>query len=267
MNKSYFKDKVVWITGASSGIGEDLAYLINSYGAKVIISARRKNELERVKENCDFRSNVSILEMDLEKIEELKNKANQAMEIYGNIDILINNAGIGQRSLVKETGIEVDQRIMNINYIGTVALTKYILPFMLKNNGGHIVVVSSLVGYFGTPYRSAYSASKHALQGFFDSMRAELSKDNIKVTMICPGFIETEISSKALDSNGESYGKNSTIPKWLGLSSKQCAEKCINVISKQKNEALIGGAEIVSVYLKRLAPDIFSKIIGKVRVI
>jgi dehydrogenase/reductase SDR family protein 7B len=267
MNKKYFKDKVVWITGASSGIGEELTYLINSLGAKVIISARRKNELEKVKNNCDFRSNVKILELDLEKIDELEYKTQQAIDIFGKVDILINNAGIGQRSLVKETNIEIDKKIMNINYIGTVALTKYVLPNMIKNHNGHIVVVSSLVGYFGTPYRSAYSASKHAIQGFFDSMRAELSKDNIKVTIICPGFIETEITVKALTSTGGEYGQRPVFPKGFGLTSKECAKKSVDVISKQKNEALIGGTEIVSVYLKKYFPLIFSKMIERIRVI
>lgn len=267
MNKNYFKDKVVWITGASSGIGEELTYLINSFGAKVIISARRVNELEKVKNNCDFRNNVKILQLDLEKLSEIESTTNEAINIYGKIDILINNAGIGQRSLVKDTSIEIDQKIMNINYIGTVALTKYVLPSMIENSGGHIVVVSSLVGYFGTPYRSAYAASKHAMQGFFDSMRAELSKDNIKVTIICPGFIETEISVNALTSSGGSYGIRPSFPKGTGLTAKECAKKSVDVISKQKYEALIGGNEIISVYLKKYFPSLFAKVIERVRVI
>lgn len=267
MNKNYFNNKVVWITGASSGIGEALVYLISKSNAKIIISARRIKELESVKQRCINPDNVFVLEMDLEKIEELQSKVEQAKNIYGKIDVLINNAGIGQRSLIKDTSIDVDKKIMNINYFGTIALTKYVLKDMIANNNGHIVTVSSLVGYFGTPYRSAYAASKHALHGFFDSLRAEVFKNNIKVTIICPGFIDTEIAVNALTSDGGFYGEKTKIPKGLGLSAEQCAKKIIDAIAKQKNESVIGGTEIIAVYIKKYFPYIFSKIMEKAKVI
>jgi dehydrogenase/reductase SDR family protein 7B len=262
-----FKDKVIWITGASSGIGESLVYQLNKYGAKLIISSRNKQDLDLVRVKCQNHHNVFVLPLDIGNLDSLEEKAEEAITHFGYIDILINNAGIGQRALVKDTSIEDDQAIMNVNYFGTVALTRAVLPEMLKKNYGHIVVVSSIVGKYGVPYRSSYNASKHALHGFFDSMRAEVAANNIKITMICPGFIETPIAVKALTGKGQSWGKMAEIPRGLGMSPDECASGIIKAIAKQKNEALVGGPEIVSVYFNRFFPNLFAKIVSKIRVI
>nr|AIA18786.1 short chain dehydrogenase [uncultured bacterium] len=196
--------KVIWITGASSGIGEALAYALAKKGSKLILSSRRKEELERVKGNClaSAQPNIRILALDLTESSMMNLSVQAAIQFFGRVDILINNGGISQRSLVKETSVEVDRKLMEVNYFGTVALTKHLLPYFIKQKAGHYVNVSSVTGKFGTPYRSGYAASKHALHGFFDSLRAEHYADNIKVTMICPGFIQTNLALSAVTGNG-----------------------------------------------------------------
>src|SRR5690349_20106530 len=206
------KGKVIWITGASSGIGEALAYELAKKGAKIILSARRKEELNRVKGNCvaESQPDVRVLSFDLTKPETLKLSTEAAIQLFGHVDILINNGGISQRSFAKETLIDVDRRLMEVNYFGAVALTKNILPHFFQRKSGHVVTVTSVTGKFGTPYRSGYAASKHALHGFFDSLRAELWKDvknEIAVTLICPGFIHTPITLAAVTGDGSPLGK------------------------------------------------------------
>jgi short-subunit dehydrogenase len=179
-------NKVIWITGASSGIGEALTYALAKRNTKLIISARRKEELSRVRENCpqEAQGNVRILPLDLSRADTLQSIVEDAVELFGHVDILVNNGGLGQRSLIHETSLEVDRRLMEVNYFGTIALTKYLLRHFIHRQHGHVATVTSLTGKFGTPYRSSYAASKHALHGFFDALRAEHCKVNIFVTMI-----------------------------------------------------------------------------------
>jgi short-subunit dehydrogenase len=259
--------KVIWLTGASSGIGEALAYELSKRGAKLILSSRRKEELERVKGNCnkETQPNVRVLPVDLEQSQTLKLCTEAAVQMFGTIDILINNGGIGQRSLLAQTSLEIDRRIMEINYFGAIALTKYLIPHFIKRKGGHFVTVSSLTGKFGTPYRSGYAASKHALHGFFDAVRAEHYNDNIKVTMICPGFIHTPITMSALTADGSPL-KRMDDAQNAGKSALWCAEKIIRAIEKQKEEVYLGGKEVLGVYVKRFFPTLFSKLIRKVAV-
>jgi short-subunit dehydrogenase len=197
-----FSDKIVWITGASSGIGKALALELSHQNAKLILSSRKKEDLELVKEECKNIADVKIITLDLEDYTNLEIKADEAIAAFGKVDILVNNGGISQRSLVKDTNILVDKRIMDINYLGNIALTKAILPHFIENKSGHFVVTSSIVGKIGTPLRSSYAASKHALHGFFDSLRTEVYQDNIVVTLICPGFVNTNVSKNALTGDG-----------------------------------------------------------------
>lgn len=259
--------KVIWLTGASSGIGEALSYLLAKKGARLILSARRKEELERVKGNCIARAqpNIRILPFDLEQAHALKLAAEAAIQIFGHIDILINNGGISQRSLVAETSLEVDRRLMEVNYFGPIALTKFLIPHFIKRRGGHIVNISSVTGKFGTPYRSGYAASKHALHGFFDAVRAEHFRDRIKVTMICPGFIHTPITLSALTADGSPLKKMDE-GQYKGKSAIWCAEKIVRAIEKNKEEVYIGGKEVWAVYLKRFFPSLFSRLIRKVAI-
>lgn len=266
---SRLENKVVWITGASSGIGEALAFELAKKGARLILSARRKDELERVKDNCSGpRENISVLPLDVTKSGELPQITNQALELFGHIDILVNNSGISQRSFAKETLLEVDRKIMEVNYFGAVALTKNILPHFFSRKAGHFVVVTSVTGKFGTPYRSGYAASKHALHGFFDSLRAELwrdVKDSIKVTIISPGFIHTPITLAAVTGDGSPLNKMDE-GQYRGKSAAWCARKIINAIEKNKEEVYIGGREVLAVYLKRFFPGLLSKIMRTAKV-
>lgn len=261
------KNKVIWLTGASSGIGEALAYALAETGARLILSSRRKEELERVKGNCPpaAQPGVRTLPLDLEKPDTLRLSVEAAIQMFGQIDILINNAGISQRSLAAETSLAVDRKLMEINYFGPVALTKYLLPHFIKRKRGHIVNITSLTGKFGTPYRSGYAASKHALHGFSDALRAEHFKDNIRITMICPGFIRTPLTLSALTADGTPLNKMDAA-QYKGRSAKWCARKIVSSIEKRKQEVYIGGREVFAVYIKRFFPAVFSNIIRKVAV-
>ncbi len=260
-------NKVIWVTGASSGIGEAVVYELANRGAKLVISARRKGELERVKSSCPehAQKHIELLPLDLAQSNSLKLMTEAAINLFGRIDLLINNGGISQRSLAAATDPEVDRKIMEVNYFGTVALTKYLLPHFIERKQGHIAVVSSLVGKFGSPYRSGYAASKHALHGFFDSLRAEVYKENIKVTMICPGFIKTNVSVNALTERGEKLNKMDEAQA-KGMKADDFARKMIRAIEREKNEVYIGGKEKYAVYLKRLFPNLFARILRKAKV-
>ncbi len=262
------KDKVIWITGASSGIGEALVYELQHHGARLILSARRQELLEQVKGNCliEHHNNISVLNLDLANPSSLKKKTEDAINQFGRVDILINNGGISQRDSAMNTTIEVDRRIMEVNYFGSISLSKHLMPHMLQNTSGHHVIISSAVGIISTPLRSAYSASKHALHGFYDAFRAEHHKDNIKVTMVCPGYIKTNISYNALLGDG-SFQNKMDEGQANGISAGTCAQRIIKAIRKEKEEVYIGGAkEVFGIYTKRLFPSLFSKLITKMKV-
>ena len=262
--------KVIWLTGASSGIGEALAYALARKKVKLILSSRRKEELERVKGNCHplAQPNIRILPMDLGEGSTLQLTTEAAVQLFGHIDILLNNGGISQRALAKDTIVEADRRIMEIDYFGTMALSKYLLPHFIKRKSGHYVTVSSVMGLIGTPYRSGYAAAKHALHGFFDSLRAELWRESksIYVTMICPGWVRTNISMNALMGDGSKLNQmDSTTSD--GLDAKVVAKKIIAAIESRENEVYIGGLkEVAAVYLKRYMPGLFARIVRKAKV-
>jgi short-subunit dehydrogenase len=261
-----FIKKIVWITGASSGIGKSLALELSKLNVQLILSSRNEAELNNVKSECKNPSNIKILPLDLENYNSLSLKVNDALLLFDGIDILFNNGGISQRSLAKDTSIEVDKRIMDINYLGTVALTKAILPHFLKKNSGYFVVTTSIVGKIGTPLRSSYSASKHALHGFFDSLRAEVYKNNIKVTLVCPGFVQTNVSLNALTGDGTPQNKMDGATK-KGLTSEAFAKLLLKAVKKEKQEVYIGGfKEKLGVYTKRYFPKLFSIMIRKLAV-
>jgi short-subunit dehydrogenase len=268
---SYLNNKVIWVTGASSGIGEALTYeLAKISGVKLILSARRKDELQRVQGNCPshVQANVHILPIDLSKEETLKLSTEAAIQIFGRIDVLINNGGISQRSLVKDTILSVDREIMEVDYFGTIAITKFLLPHFLSRGSGHFVTVSSVMGKIGTPYRSGYAAAKHALHGFFDSLRAELWKENknIFVTLVCPGWVRTNVTMNALTGNGSKLNTMDHATN-VGLPADVFASKMVAAMAKKKDEVYIGGLkETFAVYLKRFFPKLFSIAVRKMAV-
>jgi short-subunit dehydrogenase len=258
-----FKNKVVWITGASSGIGEALVQALAVEGAKLVISARRVDELQRVKSSLNIDdSDVFILPLDLANTANVNALTQQIISKFGSIDILINNGGVSQRSFTKDTPLEIDRKIMEINFFGTIALTKSVLPYMLKQKSGHIVVISSIAGKFGFYFRSVYAASKHALHGFFESLRMEIHNDNVKVLIVCPGKIQTNISVNAITENG---GKHNQMDEsqTKGLTAEVCAQQILKAIKNNKEEILIGGKELRAVWVKRFFPNIFPRLIRK----
>lgn len=259
------QDKVVWITGASSGIGEALAYKMKQLGAKLIISSRKSEALYRVKSNCKGNPlDIHVLPLDLENTDSLPDIAKAANKIYGRIDLIIHSGGISQRSLAIETDIAVAQKIMDINFWGTVALSQSVLPGMVARKSGQIVIISSLVGKFGTKFRSAYSASKHALHGYFDSLRTETIPE-IKILIVCPGFIKTNVTYNALTADGSNQNTMDEAQA-NGMSADTCAEKIVQAIERGKEEVYIGGKEKYGVLLKRFFPALFAKVIRKAKV-
>jgi dehydrogenase/reductase SDR family member 7B len=261
---SQFKDKTIWITGASSGIGEELARQLSKEGAFVILSARRAAELERVKASLDTHMSA-VLPLDMSQPDTFDEALNAALRYTGKIDYLVHSAGISQRSKSIDTQPEVDRRIMEVNYFGPVLLSKLLLPYYVAQGNGHFVVISSVVGKLGTPLRSSYAASKHALHGYFDSLRAEHWRDNIKVTIICPGYVRTAISLHALTSNGTPHARMDENQE-KGISPYQCALGILKALEKGKEEVYVGGKEITGIYLKRFFPRMLSGIIKRIKI-
>ncbi|KAK2826052.1 hypothetical protein Q5P01_020266 [Channa striata] len=197
------KGLVVWVTGASSGIGEELAYQLSKCGSRLILSARREEELKRVKRNCLEYSNLQdddilVLPLDLLERASHEEKTKAAIQHFGHIDILINNGGRSQRSLFLETSVDVYKALMELNFLGTVSITKHVLPHMIQRATGSIVTVSSVAGLAGVPLGTGYSSSKHALQGFFNSLRTELtSYPKLVISTVCPGPVQSKIVHNA----------------------------------------------------------------------
>ena len=246
--------KVVWITGASSGIGEALAYELARKNCKLILSARNVEALELVKSKC-INGEVVVLPFDLTDFDNAKNNAAKAVAAYGKIDVLINNGGVSQRSLIAETDFEVDKKLIEVDYLGTVAITKALLPHFIKNRNGHFVTITSLMGKFGSPYRSGYCGAKHALHGFFDVLRMEHYKDFLDVTLICPGFIQTNVAKNALIGNGSSQNQEDEATK-NGMPVAIFVKKMVRAVEANKFEAYIGGKEVLGVHLKRFFPKL-----------
>ncbi len=262
--KNIFTNKVVWITGASSGIGEALAYAFSAAGARVILSSRRVDELERVRKDCAHPEQVRVLPLDLLEIPSFAAKTAEAISIFGQIDLLIHNGGIAQRSLVKDTSMEVHRRVMEVDYFSYVALTQAILPHFIERKAGHFAVVSSVMGKIGTPMRSAYAAAKHALHGFFDCLRAEVSSQNIRVTMLTPGYIRTNIAHYALTADGSPTARSSTEIEG-GLPADKAAGQILRALGRGDFEVFIGrvGLEKLGLLLNRFAPGILIRIAPK----
>jgi dehydrogenase/reductase SDR family member 7B len=260
-----FRNKRVWITGASSGIGEALAYEMAQEGAHLILSARRTEELERVMEGCQAAASVQIVPLDLSKHDQIAQIVQEVLSEQGKIDVLINNGGISQRALALDTTLDVDRKLMEVNYFGTVALTKALIPSMITHQLGHIVTITSLTAKFGTKLRSSYAASKHALHGFFDSLRAELGDTPIKITLVCPGFVRTHISENALTGKGTKQGTMDDATN-QGMLPGVLARKILQAVAAEREEVYFGGKEVYAVYLKRFFPKVLSRMMRKAKV-
>lgn len=260
------RNKTIWITGASSGIGRQLALDLAQRNNRLILSSRNLEQLNIVREHCiRLGGDARVVPLDLGETNSLESKTLEALALYGSIDVVIHGGGISQRSLITDTDISVDRKIMEVDYLGTVALTKAILPHFIQNQSGHFVVISSVMGMYSSPYRSGYSAAKHALHGFFDALRMEHEKDGIKVTIICPGFVNTDVTRNALTGDGSLYGGQDEATE-NGLRVEDFSKKMIRAVEREKFEVYIGRKEALAVYIKRYFPRLLHRIVMKSKV-
>jgi dehydrogenase/reductase SDR family member 7B len=246
-------NKVVWITGASSGIGEALAMLASKRGAKLVLSSRRSAELERVRQACPRPQDVAVLPVDLANLADPDALAAQAATFFGPIDVLVNNAGISQRTSMLDTGMPAYRQLMEIDLFTPMALTKALAPGWVERGDGHVVVVSSVFGHIAMARRTGYAAAKHALHGFFDSARIELGNRGVRFTLACPGFVRTNVSVNALGPGGLPYGKSDHDID-AGMDPLVCAEKIWRAVEADRYEVTIAGVERLAVWFKRYLP-------------
>ncbi|MES2566079.1 MAG: SDR family oxidoreductase [Bacteroidota bacterium] len=257
------KNKVIWITGASSGIGEALVYECARENAIIILSARRESELQRISSEAKLTTqNSLIIPFDLSDTTKAKDYAEQIVSKFGKIDILINNGGQSQRSSVIETSTAIERQLFEVNYFSAVNLSKAVLPLMLKKGSGKIVVISSIAGKFGFYLRSTYSAAKHALHGYFESLRLENEKNGLSVLLVCPGKIKTNVSVNASSIEGKSHNQMDPSHE-KAMSAQDCAKVIVKAILDNKEEIFVGGKELLIVKIKRFLPKLFGKLIRK----
>jgi dehydrogenase/reductase SDR family member 7B len=261
-----FKNKIVWITGASSGIGEALAYEFATQGAHLVLSARREGELQRVAQTCETHGgSVLVLPFDMVDLPSHSKQVNQVLQTFGRIDVLVLNAGVSQRSFVLDTKFDVYRSLFEVNFFSIVHLVQQVIPVFQKQHAGVFVPIASVAGRISTPRRAAYGATKHALIGFFDSVRAELHGHGVQVSTIMPGYIRTEISLHAMNEDGEKYGKMDP-NQAKGLDPNITAQKIVHAVSQGKNYFFVGGAlERFGLIVQRLFPSIVPWMLRKIK--
>lgn len=257
-----FAGRTVWITGASSGIGEATALAFARAGARLVLSSRRPAELERVRAACERPAEHLVVPLDLARSETFPTVVADVLARTGGIDLLVNNGGLGQRALAADTLPAVERALMEVNYFGPVLLTKALLPAMRARRSGHVVVVSSVMGYVGTPGRSTYAAAKHALHGYFDSLRAEVWRDGLHVTLVCPGYVRTALSAGALGPHGETPGRTAG-STMNGIPPEACAAALLRAVARRRPEVYIGGRELLGIYLQRWMPSLFARLVRR----
>jgi short-subunit dehydrogenase len=263
--KDIFTGKVVWITGASSGIGEALVKAFAHGGSRVIASSNDNTRLKKVADDCaGLKGSVTFVPFDLADTSDIEELVRGIVSQEGRIDMLLNIGGISQRALLKETPLWLDRKIMEINYFGTIALTKAVLPYMIAGGGGHIAATSSISGRFGFPMRSAYSASKQALHGFFETLLIEHRKDNIRVSVIIPGRVQTSISLHALTADGKEHGKMDDGQKG-GVTAEKAAAQIVRGLQRNKREIPVGSTELLMLKIRKYFPALFFRIAEKIK--
>lgn len=245
--------KIIWITGAGSGIGKALALGYNKDGNTIILSGRKQAALEEIANKVE---SSYILPLDVANEEAILQAVEKVKSEFGRVDILINNAGVSQREVASKTSNEVGRKLMEVNFFGSVHLTKSVLPMMIEANTGSIVAMSSAAGKFGFPLRSYYSASKHALHGWYEALSLELKETEIHVMVACPGRIQTDISKNALTGNGDAHSEMDP-GQANGIPVEKCAAAIQKGIRRKKPEIYIGGSEILMIYFKRYIPSLF----------
>ncbi|MFH1197457.1 MAG: SDR family oxidoreductase [bacterium] len=251
-----FKNNVVIITGASTGIGKEMAKQLAKQGALLSIAARDINRLYEVAAECkNLGANVLAVQTDVAEKDQCKNLIDKTISEFGRVDCLFNNAGLSMWARFDQiTDLDLFEKIMRVNYLGSVYCTYYALPY-LKQTKGRIVGISSLTGKTGVPTRTAYSASKHAMAGFFDSLRIELADSGVSVSMIYPGFVATEMRERAFGSDGKPLGK-SHLDETKVMSVEKCAALIIEAISKRKRELVMTSKAKLGLWMKLIAPQL-----------
>ncbi len=260
--KSFYSGKTIWVTGASSGIGEHITYALSRLGARLIISSRRRDVLETVKQKCANPELVEIVTFDQGVESEVKKAVEEALSNNKKIDILFNNGGISQRGETMLTTSELTRKIFDINFFGNILLSRLVATSMIANGGGHLVITSSLLGKWGFHLRSSYAATKHALHGYYDSMRMETEQKGLAITIVMPGLIATEISRHAFNEKGEPTGEMDNNQAG-GISPELCAQKILEGVASGKKEFGVGGKEILGLKVRRFFPNLFEKILRK----
>lgn len=258
-------NKTIWITGASSGIGEACAYLFAREKANLILTATRADRLAVVQQECiRLGARCEILPYDLSDLTGIDVLTDKAIALFGHIDIAFLNAGISQRSTTLETSAGVDEKIMQVNFFAPMQIAKRLLPAMMAQGGGTIAVTSSIAGKFGFPLRSAYAASKFALYGFFETVQAEYYNEGIRVVMVCPGRVKTNISYNALEADGQKHGRMDE-GQQKGITADKAAHNIVKAIRKQQPEVLVGGIELMMVYIKRFLPSLSRRLVRRIK--
>lgn len=260
---NFYKNKIVVVTGSSSGIGREIVEYLAAYGAKIVLCARNFQAMQEHVQKLNLaEENYLILALDFSQKINFTEVREKILHKFGHVDVLINNAGIAQKSLVQETNEDVERRIMEVNYFANINFTKALLPHFIERKKGHIVGISSILGEIGLPFVGPYCASKHALNGYYNSMRYDLEKLGIDVSIVSPGFIKTEITKKSLTGNGEIHDKDS-VAQEKGMSAKDCAKGILKNISKKKRQSYVGGLETLMPKFAFLFPRFFHFLMRK----
>lgn len=259
-------DKVIWITGASSGIGRALAVALANRGSRLILTARRETLLKELRQQLGS-ERVAILSGDLAHPADLQRFSSRAIDVFGRVDILINNAGVSQRSTAAETTEAVVRRIMDVDFFAPVVLSRDLLASMRDLRESAIVVVTSVVGKFGTQQRSAYSAAKHALHGYFEALRLEEWKHNVQVTLIVAGFVRTEVSENALSGDGSAHGVMDP-SQAAGATPERAADAIVRALERGRNEAYVGldARTRLALFLNAVWPSLLYRVLRSSRV-
>lgn len=260
-----FTGKTIWITGAASGIGKAVALDLSKEKVHLILSDIDNDGINKVALECEKNgSTTQLIPIDLSDENSVASAVKQVSDEKIRIDCLYQFAGISQRALVNETPLFVDRKIFEINFFGAIALTKAVLPGMIENGGGQLAVTSSIVGKFGFPYRSSYSATKHALHGYFESLRAENKQNNIQVSIIIPGRVQTNISLNAINKDGKAHGKMDDGQN-SGISVEKAAKTIIRNLKKNKKEILVGAKELIMVHIRRFLPSLYYYLSSRIK--
>ena len=261
-----YTKKVIWITGTSSGMGKETAFRFAEAGARLILTALEPDLLEQVREECLQRGAEAVVNLpfDLSQTDALPQLAENAWNAFGRIDLFYNNAGISQRGTTVETDLAVIRKVMDIDFYAPVILTKAVLPKMIAQGGGQLAVTTSIAGLFGFPLRCAYSSAKHALYGFFETVAAENYAHNIRVTILTPGRVQTNISVNALEKDGRRHGKMDA-GQAGGITAEKASRIIFKAIAKEKREQLVGSSELIMAHIKRFFPNLCAKLARKIK--